>query len=731
MIIIVRMVKKGRLVFLILIFISSLPFIYAQEPVNFSEELTRKFLQYCEKVPREEIFVHTDRAEYIAGESLWFKIYLFDRQSNISSGNSRIGYFELLNSENRPVVQKRIKLDQGAGPGHIIIPDTLSTGCYTIRAYTNWMKNFLPVNCYMKNINIYNAISNQSLNVKINKEISSSTNAATNSSEVISQKGITFIVNNLAPDVLELYINTDNQFRSLNNNTCYLFIHTHGIINLSRMINLDSENIKIDISKNILATGINHITLFNCSGQPVFERFIYTPLKDNNLLTIISSDYFTTRNKISLDFEFDKELIPALGISDFSISVSPLTEKDEVYDIADYMVFGTEYGTIPNEFRHCKLNQIPPDVLDKFLLTVKSNWIRWDAILSGKFPSIEYPFERDSHFLTGTLLGKNTTDSITGETLFLSIPAKQAIFNYTRTGVNGKFSFDISITDDVSDLVIQPEHIDGNSTVKLESSFVEEYLPYDSLTHISKLAIPKYISKWSVNFQVAKIYELVSVCKPVSHVSTALKPKRFYGKPDIEVKMDDYIKLPVMSEVFFELTPGVYLKEKKSQYTISMADPFNNRIYDKPPVLFVDGVVIHNAEVLANLDPEIVEKIDVVKELYLVGDYIFFGLVNVITRTGDFSGVTLPNYAIRLKYRVVDPVVTFYSPDYSDIELLRSRVPDFRNTLYWDPSFKPIKEGKNTIDFWSSDIVDKYEVNINGTTADGRAISLRKVIDVK
>jgi len=54
----------------------------------------------------------------------------------------------------------------------------------------------------------------------------------------------------------------------------------------------------------------------------------------------------------------------------------------------------------------------------------------------------------------------------------------------------------------------------------------------------------------------------------------------------------------------------------------------------------------------------------------------------------------LPDYAIRLPYRAIDPVPKFISPDYSTTALKKSRIPDFRNTLYWNPSVKTDKEGK-------------------------------------
>jgi hypothetical protein len=145
----------------------------------------------------------------------------------------------------------------------------------------------------------------------------------------------------------------------------------------------------------------------------------------------------------------------------------------------------------------------------------------------------------------------------------------------------------------------------------------------------------------------------------------------------------------------------------------------------------IDGVIIKDPSLIINLDPEIVEKIDVIKEKYYVGKYRFPGLVNVITRSGDFSCVPLPDYMIRLPYRVLEPVWSFVPPDYSSAEIKNNRIPDYRNTLYWNSSVKPDKDGKGRIEFWSSDNKSDYVIDIQGITREGKMFSLRKKIKVR
>jgi hypothetical protein len=485
------------------------------------------------------------------------------------------------------------------------------------------------------------------------------------------------------------------------------------------------------VPKADLISGINQVTLFDSKGLPLIDRFIYTTVVKENILTLNSPDSCNKREKISFGIEVKKEAVSTLKNANISISVSPLTDFSVTSDLADYLVFGTEFGPIPAEIKNHRLSELSPETLDNFLLTVKSNWVDWSILMSGIFPPLKYRTENEDHFLTGRLMGKNSKIAGSDKYLFLSTPGKKAVFQYARTDKDGNFSFKIPVTEDEKDLIIQPEDITENNVVRIESSFSEDFIPSGNIRDTSFITIPEYISKWSVNYQVGKIYETASTGEPLKPLVFSPAPQRFYGKPDIELLMDEYIQLPVMQEVFFELTPGVFLKNKKSVYKMSVADPVDNRIYEKPPVLFIDGVVVNDAAVIAALDPEKVEKIDAVKDLYLVGDYLFFGIVNVISRAGDYSSVSLPDYAVRLRYKVADRVLSFISPDYSTDAIKQNRIPDFRNTLYWNPSVKPDDNGKVSLDYFASDVPGDYEVNIQGITASGKAMSLRKIIRIK
>ncbi len=725
------MIKMTKPVVILLLCSLTAARIFGQAQADQLVNITGKFIKYTQSVPWEEVFVHTDREEYIAGEELWFNVYLIDRQKNKPSSLSRIVYFEVLNPDNHPVVQKRIEIEKGFGPGRVILPDTLSSGNYTLRAYTNWMKNFLPSGCFMKNINIYNTLNSRSYRMKPDNGKSPTVKAARTGSPTPEGKDFTFTVNNADPDNLVLSIVADENFIYRNGNVCYLLINTHGVINYSGSVRISGKNVNVIVPGQSLIPGINQITLFSSEGQPILDRFIYTPENDHNNLTVSISENLKKRDHISLEIDLEDGKILSSDSGNISISVAPCNDIHYGSDVTDYMIFGSEFGVLPDEIRDRKIEEIPQEELNDFLQTINSKWIDWNKILSNDLPVFKYKFENESHSIYGMLFNKSSNLPDAEKYVFLSTPAKTASFQYAKTDKDGRFSFTIPIVETLHEIIIQPEEIDRNNTIKIESPFSEEFFPVENHQSYLIKEIPKYISNWSINYQVRKIYGSSSLGNPLKPARSLPATKRFYGKPDLELIMDDYIKLPVMQEVFFELMPGVMLKSKKAQYEFSVLDPVENKIYNKPPVLFIDGVVINDASIIANLDPEIVEKIDAVKEPYLIGDYLFYGLVNVITRKGDFSCVTLPDYAVRLQYRVVDPANSFSSPDYSTQEKKESSLPDFRNTLYWNPSVKPDNNGKISVEFWTSDYASDYVINIQGFTGEGRTISYKKVLKIK
>jgi hypothetical protein len=142
----------------IYIFIACLLFasskIVAQDIQNI--EIQNKLTNYASTHLSEKIYIHTDKSTYLNNEICWFKIYSLDGFFNTPIAISTICYVEILDEQNQAVIQEKINMVNGMGNGSITIPNNLPTGNYTIRGYTNWMKNFGPSFFFSKNIKLIN-----------------------------------------------------------------------------------------------------------------------------------------------------------------------------------------------------------------------------------------------------------------------------------------------------------------------------------------------------------------------------------------------------------------------------------------------------------------------------------------------------------------------------------------------------------------------------------------------
>ncbi len=698
-----------------------------QNNAGVEELISSRFAQFCKSVPREEIYVHTDRDDYIAGETIWFSMYLIDRQSNMPSGMSDIAYFELLSHDNKPVIRRRIKTDKSLGNGGISIPDTLKSGVYYLRAYTNWMKNFLPYGCFFKEININSALypgntrDRSDIRGSISERLAKAGNLEAKASPVSIQ------AENEDNGQVNLVITANPDFVKQNSNGCYLFIHTHGVRNLVSKVMLSGQVTNFRVDRNNLIPGINHITLFNSSARAVAEKFIYTPGKPDVSLDVNCNDSISVRKPMMIATNPLPGVSLADGMASFSISVYKASDFASFEDIADYMVLGSEFEPVPGEIKYCSMDSLSHEDQERLLSSLRSNWLDWNTIMSGNIPEFRYQPEKGTHFIYGSLVNASTLLPDTGQYLFLSIPGKKAFFQYARSDKDGRFRFNIPISNKRKDLIIQPELIDRNDKVLIESPFSDNYIEGEDSDIRRVKDVPSFVSGMSANYQVENIYGIDNFSVNDIIDDKGVTPYRFYGTPDIEIIMDDYIKLPIMEEVFFELIPGAFLRNRRTGYELTVSDVVDNLVYEYPMIM-IDGVIIRDASLISNLDPELVERIDVVRSRYVVGNYFIFGIVNVVTRAGDFSSVTIPSYAVRLNYRAYDPVLTPIFPDHSSGNDNSRRTPDFRNTLYWNPTVKPDKAGRSTIEFWSSDLAADYFINIMGITGDGRYISRKKAI---
>jgi hypothetical protein len=118
--------------------------------------IRRAFNGYRGGYAQEKLFVHTDKDCYLSREILWFRIFYMDAFYNRPATMSKMAYVEILDRNNRPLLQEKISLKPGESNGSLTIPVNIPTGAYRFRAYTSWMRNFPADDYFEKTIRIVN-----------------------------------------------------------------------------------------------------------------------------------------------------------------------------------------------------------------------------------------------------------------------------------------------------------------------------------------------------------------------------------------------------------------------------------------------------------------------------------------------------------------------------------------------------------------------------------------------
>lgn len=134
--------------------------------------------------PEEKVYLQLDRPYYSAGERLWFRAFMVHSAIHTALNFSRYIYVELLNAHNDVLVRKKIRpMDDAMFFGQLDLSPELAEGWYSIRAYTNFMRNIDEAFFFRRKVYIGNGLKGLS-GVEVNERTSSNMgNSALSSKE--------------------------------------------------------------------------------------------------------------------------------------------------------------------------------------------------------------------------------------------------------------------------------------------------------------------------------------------------------------------------------------------------------------------------------------------------------------------------------------------------------------------------------------------------------------------
>ena len=204
----------------------------------------------------------------------------------------------------------------------------------------------------------------------------------------------------------------------------------------------------------------------------------------------------------------------------------------------------------------------------------------------------------------------------------------------------------------------------------------------------------------------------------------------FFGKPNETYFLDKYTRFKVLEEVLREYVPGVVVRIRKNGFHLLVVDRLNKTVLQENPMVLLDGVPVFNINKMMAFNPLKIRKLEVLDGRYFHGPAIYNGIVSFTTYKGDMEEFPLDPRVLVQQYEGVQRQREFYAPRYDTPEAAKSRLPDLRNLLYWNPEISTTN-GSKTLDFYTGDQAGRYLVVLQGLAANGQSGSHSFVLEVK
>lgn len=514
-------------------------------------------------------------------------------------------------------------------------------------------------------------------------------------------------------------ITTSNNF---NNHDVYLFIHSRQQVVETRSLSIRNNEAIVLLEESKIQNGISQVTLFDSKLQPVCERLIFKR-PAQHLLIDASADrqQYESRKKVTIEIETKNEA-GNTDSGEMSLAVYKFDSTlDAPQNITSYLWLSSDLrGNIESpDYYFNNTGAAADSARDNLMLTHGWRRFEWKDVLKHKTYSFSHIPEFDGHFVSGMvsrITGGGSLKNIAG---FFAVPDSSFQFYTGHTDSVGRVNFYTRNFFGPHEVFAQAGGRDRNFRIDIKSPFSEIFssrtLPPFLPSSISGHALQAN----SISMQVQNIF---AADKANNFLAPSINTNSFYV-PTRTYLLDNYVRFPTMEEVLREYVQEVAVNKENNNLVLAAGRRDHAGIvYRYEPLVLVDGIpLFDDPNKIFSYDPLKVKELQIVNKKYFLGTSSFEGILNFKTFEGRPEGLALDPNATVLDYEGLQLQRHFFQPLYETQNQTASRLPDFRNLLFWAPTIKTDSLGKQTLSFYTSDLPGKYMVEIKGLSAEGRA----------
>ena len=503
-----------------------------------------------------------------------------------------------------------------------------------------------------------------------------------------------------------------------------IFVHCRGKKIQIENKKISNQSVQFSFSKAQLGEGINHITLFDNQAKPIAERlFFKQPTSHSQIQIKPNKAQYHQRSEIQLDLD-----LPPNKPSNLSIAVYRLDQlqNSENANIKNYLLLSSDLkGNVESPWYYFGKDSLVEIAADNLMLTHGWRRFDWEQIIAGAANKLKIIPEFRTPLIVGKIIDRKTKTPVKNIVAYLSSPGKDFIFRGAISNTKGEVYFEVPKVYGEAEWIATLNPYDASlyQIELINSHSKKHHFHEDSPINIS-LADKELLEDKSVYMQARRIYQQKFLKRPDTD------SLHFYGYPDGKYFLDDYTRFPTMEEVMREYVQGVLVKKQKGEFEYRVFNLNTGKLFFDHPLVLLDGVPVFDLDKIMTLDPFQIKSIDIKRRKEFLGPLSFFGIISYKSFKGDLINEILEKNTTRFTYQGYQVKRAYFSPKYETEESLNSRLPDFRELLYWNPNLKNLSLTSQKISFFSSDLTGEYEILINGISTDGKLLYGRKKIRV-
>lgn len=197
----------------------------------------------------------------------------------------------------------------------------------------------------------------------------------------------------------------------------------------------------------------------------------------------------------------------------------------------------------------------------------------------------------------------------------------------------------------------------------------------------------------------------------------------YHFQPQLSFDLDEYTRFNTMEETIIEFIRRVIVRKIEGKRRLKVLKEGEKRFNQGNTLVLLDGIPLYDHEEILAYNPHLVKRIDIYSGRYAFGGETFECMVAFTTKRGNLTAIQLNEQSQLMVYECPQWAIPFPMPAYKDDAARKSRRPDFRHTLYWNPSVETTAGASPPqLSFYTSDLSGEYLVVAEGFTLQGEAI---------